>query len=53
MLYAAVAFNLDQDEMIHAIINNDNKELNAVRRALRLYNWRPKSLAKLKLIMIC
>lgn len=27
------AFNFDQDEMMRAIINNNNKELNAVRRA--------------------
>lgn len=29
----AEAFNFDQDEMMRAIINNNNKELNAVRRA--------------------
>ena len=29
----ADAFNFDQDEMMRAIINNNNKELNAVRRA--------------------
>ena len=28
----AEAFNFDQDEMMRAIINNNNKELNAVRR---------------------
>lgn len=30
----AEAFHFDQDEMMRAIINNNNKELNAVRRAL-------------------
>ena len=29
----AEAFRFDQDEMMRAIINNKNKELNAVRRA--------------------
>jgi len=29
----AEAFNFDQDEMMRSIINNNNKELNAVRRA--------------------
>ena len=29
----AQAFHFDQDEMMRAIINNNNKELNAVRRA--------------------
>ena len=29
----AEAFHIDQDEMMRAIINNNNKELNAVRRA--------------------
>ena len=29
----AEAFNFDQDEMMRAIINNNNKKLNAVRRA--------------------
>ena len=29
----AEAFRFDQDEMMRAIINNNNKELNAVRRA--------------------
>lgn len=29
----AEAFHFDQDEMMRAIINNNNKELNAVRRA--------------------
>ena len=29
----AEAFNFDQDEMMRAIINNNNKELNAVRKA--------------------
>ena len=29
----AEAFNFDQDEMMRVIINNNNKELNAVRRA--------------------
>ena len=29
----APAFHFDQDEMMRAIINNNNKELNAVRRA--------------------
>ena len=29
----AYAFHFDQDEMLRAIINNNNKELNAVRRA--------------------
>ena len=29
----AEAFNFDQDEMMRAVINNNNKELNAVRRA--------------------
>lgn len=29
----AEAFRFDQDEMMRVIINNNNKELNAVRRA--------------------
>ncbi|MBP5333970.1 MAG: hypothetical protein J6Y66_07360, partial [Bacteroidales bacterium] len=29
----AEAFHFDKDEMMRAIINNNNKELNAVRRA--------------------
>ena len=29
----AEAFHFDQDAMMRAIINNNNKELNAVRRA--------------------
>ncbi len=31
----AEAFNFDQDEMLRAIINNNNKELYAVRRAFK------------------
>lgn len=31
----AEAFHLDQDEMMRAIINNNNKELNSVRRAFK------------------
>ena len=44
----AEAFRFDQDEMMRAIINNNNKELNAVRMAFEALNRRPKSLAKLK-----
>lgn len=35
--------------MMRAVINNNNKELNAVRMAFEALNRRPKSLAKLKL----
>ena len=35
----AEAFNFDQDEMMHAIIHNNNKELNDVRRAFEALNW--------------